>query len=74
MMLGCNDLCYYPENLVYMKPILMNNNTIIKGHVSKDHIHVLVSATTSLSMSRLVPKLKGASSHKLFQEYAHLRK
>jgi putative transposase len=57
-----------------MKPILMNNNTIIKGHVSKDHIHVLVSATTSLSMSRLVPKLKGASSHKLFQEYAHLRK
>ena len=53
---------------------MQNDITIIKGHVSKDHIHVLVSATPSLSISRLVQKLKGSSSHKLFQEYAHLRK
>ncbi len=53
---------------------MQNDVTIIKGHVSKDHIHVLVSATPSLSISRLVQKLKGTSSHKLFQEYAHLRK
>lgn len=53
---------------------LQNDVTIIKGHVSKDHIHILVSSTPILSISRLVQKFKGASSHKLFQEYAHLRK
>ena len=53
---------------------LQNDTTIIKGHVSKDHIHILVSTTPSMSISRLVQKLKGTSSHKLFQEYAHLRK
>ena len=51
-----------------------NEVTIIKGHVSKDHLHILVSCPSSLSVSRLVQKLKGASSHKLFEEFAHLRK
>ena len=51
-----------------------NEVTIIKGHVSKDHIHILVSCSPSLAVSNLVQKLKGASSHKLFSEYAHLRK
>jgi putative transposase len=53
---------------------LQNDVTIIKGHVSQDHIHVLVSSSPSISISRLVRKLKGSSSHKLFQEYTHLRK
>ena len=53
---------------------MQNDVTIIKGHVSRAHIHVLVSASPSLSISRLFQKLKGSSSHKLFQEYAHLRK
>lgn len=51
-----------------------NEVTIIKGHISKDHIHILVSCSPSLAVSRLVQKLKGASSHKLFSEFAHLRK
>lgn len=50
---------------------MQNDVTIIKGHVSKDHIHTLVSSTPSLSISRLVQQLKGTSSHKLSQEYAH---
>ena len=53
---------------------LQNEVTIIKGHVSKDHIHLLVSCSPSLAVSKLVQKLKGASSHKLFEEFAHLRK
>ena len=53
---------------------LQNEVTIIKGHVSKDHLHILVSCPPSLSVSHLVQKLKGASSHKLFAEFAHLRK
>jgi putative transposase len=51
-----------------------NEVTIIKGHVSKDHVHILVSCSPSLSVSRLVQKLNGTSSHKLFMEFAHLRK
>ena len=58
-----------------IRQICMQNEVIIlKGHVSKDHIHILVSSSPSLSISRLVHKLKGTSSYKLFQEYAHLRK
>ena len=51
-----------------------NEVTIIKGHVSKDHVHILVSCSPSLSVSRLVQKLKGTSSYKLFSDFAHLRK
>ena len=51
-----------------------NEVTIIKGHVSKDHVHILVSSSPSLAVSKLVQKLKGSSSHKLFSEFAHLRK
>jgi putative transposase len=50
-----------------------NEVTIIKGHISKEHLHLLVSSSPSLAVSRLVQKLKGATSHKLFQELAHLR-
>jgi putative transposase len=53
---------------------MQNEVTILKGHVSKDHIHLLVSCSPSLAVSKLVQKLKGASSHKLFEEFAHLRK
>ncbi len=51
-----------------------NDVVIIKGHVSKDHIHLLVSCSPNLSVSRLVQKLKGTSSYKLFQEFSHLKK
>lgn len=50
-----------------------NDVVIIKGHVSKDHIHLLVSCTPSVSVSRFVQKLKGNTSYKLFQEFAHLK-
>jgi putative transposase len=53
---------------------MQNEVSILKGHVSKDHIHLLVSCSPSLAVSKLVQKLKGASSHKLFEEFAHLRK
>ena len=51
-----------------------NEVTIVKGHISKDHVHLLVSGSPSLSVSRLVQKLKGTTSHKLLQEFVHLRK
>jgi putative transposase len=50
-----------------------NKVAIIKGHISKDHVHLLVFGSPSISASRLVQKLKGTTSHKLLQEFVHLR-
>ncbi len=50
------------------------NVQIIKGHISKDHIHMLVSVPPQLSISKLVQFLKGKTSRKLQQEDKHLSK
>ena len=47
---------------------------IIKGHVSQDHIHLFVSIPPQVTISRLVQRLKGKTSHKLLTEFSHLRK
>jgi putative transposase len=47
--------------------------TIIRGHISKDHVHLFVSVPPRETISRLVQALKGKSSFKLMQEFAHLR-
>ncbi len=45
---------------------------IIKGHVSKDHVHILVSVPPHVSVSSLLKRLKGRSSRKLLSEYRPL--
>ena len=47
---------------------------IITGHVSRDHIHLFVSIPPQVTISRLVQRMKGKTSHKLLAEYPHLRK
>jgi putative transposase len=47
---------------------------ILKGHVSKDHVHLFVSIPPQVTISRLVQRMKGKSSYKLLGEFAHLRK
>lgn len=47
---------------------------IVQGHVSSDHIHLLVSVPPTISVSQLMQRLKGASSRKLLQEYSELSK
>jgi len=51
-----------------------NEVEILSGHVSKDHIHLLVSAPPHLSASKLVQYIKGYTSHKLQMEYQELNK
>ena len=48
--------------------------TILRGHVSQDHVHLLVWIPPQVTISRLVQWLKGRSSHHLLAEFAHLRK
>lgn len=45
---------------------------IIKGHVSKDHLHLLFSVPPNLSVSKLVKGLKGKTSRKPLGEYKRL--
>jgi putative transposase len=51
-----------------------NDTEILTGHVSKDHIHLLVSAPPHLSVSKLVQYIKGYSSRKLQKEYKEINK
>ena len=51
-----------------------NEVIIVKGHVSVDHIHLLLSYPPRVSVSKLVQYLKGKTSRKLLQEYSVLRK
>jgi putative transposase len=47
---------------------------IMKGHVSKDHVHLLVSIPPQVTLSRLVEWLKGKTAHKIMQEFPHSKK
>ena len=47
---------------------------ILKGHVSKDHVHLFVSVPPHLAISKLVQYLKGKSSYKLLSENKQLSK
>ena len=47
---------------------------ILKGVVSKDHIHLHVSYPPSLSLSDLVRRLKGRSAKLLLQEFSELKR
>ena len=48
--------------------------TIMKGHVSKDHIHLFLSIPPQVTISRLVQWLKGKTANRLLAEFPHLRK
>jgi len=50
------------------------NVRILKGVVSKDHVHLHIEYPPSLSISVLVKKLKGRTSHHLQQEFPALQK
>ena len=47
---------------------------IIKGVISKDHVHIFVSASPTLAPSEIMRRIKGRTSARLFEEFPHLRK
>jgi putative transposase len=47
---------------------------IVKGHIRRDHVHMLVSAPPYLSVSKLVQRMKGLTSRKLLEENRRLNK
>ena len=47
---------------------------ILKGVVSKDHIHILVSAPPNLAPSEIMRRIKGRTSTRLFETFPELKK
>ena len=67
------ELAYRVREMI--RQICQNERVeIIKGHVSKDHIHLFLSIPLQVTISRLVQRLKGKTSYKLMREYPQLRK
>lgn len=50
------------------------NISIVRGNISKDHIHILISCPPSLSVSKIIQFLKGRSSRLLQNEFQDLKK
>ena len=46
----------------------------MKGNISKDHVHIMVSIPSQLSISRLVQRLKGKSSYLVLSKFPELKK
>jgi putative transposase len=51
-----------------------NDIEILQGHVSRDHVHILVSAPPNISPGKIMQYVKGKSSRKLMMDYRHLNK
>ena len=47
---------------------------IVRGHVSKDHVHLFVSLPPYVSVSELTKRVKGKTSRKLLSENRRLAK
>ena len=47
---------------------------IMNGHVSKDHVHLLVSIPPQVTISRMMQWLKGKSAYKIMMEFPHMKK
>ena len=47
---------------------------IIKGVISKDHVHLIVSAPPNMAPSEIMRRIKGRSSSKLFESFPELKK
>ncbi len=47
---------------------------ILKGVVSKDHVHLFVSAPPNMVPSEIMRRIKGRSSAKLFESFPELKR
>ena len=47
---------------------------IVRGVVSGDHVHILVSAPPEMAPSEIMRRIKGRTASKLFEEFPHLKK
>ena len=53
---------------------LANDVQILKGHISKDHVHIFVSKPPYVSESKIMQYIKGKTSRKLLMEFPEISK
>jgi putative transposase len=51
-----------------------NNVQIIRGHISKDHVHLFISIPPQISVSKIAQYVKGKTSRKILMEFPQLNK
>ena len=47
---------------------------IVKGHISPDHVHLLVSVPPQIAVSTLIQRLKGRTARRMLEEFGELRR
>ncbi len=47
---------------------------IIRGHISRDHVHLFVSYPPKLSISKIVQRMKGKTSRKMLMEFTEMKR
>jgi putative transposase len=47
---------------------------VLEGHISRDHVHLLLSIPPGVAIGRLVQRPKGETAYAMLQESAPLRK
>ena len=47
---------------------------ILKGHISREHVHIFVSVPPQLSISELMKSIKGRTSRKILVEFKTLNR
>lgn len=47
---------------------------VLRGVVSHDHVHILVSSPPTISPSEIMRRIKGRTSSKIFEEFPHVKK
>ena len=52
----------------------MSGVDILQGHISPDHVHVMISIPSHVTISRLIQRMKGKSSYRLLAEFPPMRK
>lgn len=50
------------------------NVQILRGHVSKDHVHIFISMPPQVSVGKIAQYIKGKTSRKLLDEFPPLKK
>ena len=51
-----------------------NDIEILQGHISREHVHLYVSAPPHMSPSKIMQYVKGKTSRKLTMEFRHIQK
>lgn len=47
---------------------------IVRGVVSGDHVHILVSGPPEMAPSEIMRRIKGRTASRLFEEFPHMKK